>query len=224
MNLLDHLTEILSNKAGAIGLVTYQNGILNLSEDFNIMEELILKKVPPGPLFIGLYNRTYGITGDLGRLFDALKGYDSESICFTRLMFGTLAKLLPRINSELLWHHIAHSEGGLIASLAIQGHRIEQQDYIKKHLIVTAYGPVAPISKKITHTAWNIYSQDDKAALRFGKAHLNHLDYEIQIVRSLIPKEKQPPVEGDHAFKNETYQEALRANILTLKTRGIYYA
>lgn len=225
VNLLDHFSELLPNTMRSIGLVTYQNGIMNLPEDFKKMGETILKSLPKVPLCIGIYNRTYGLTGDVDRLFDTLKGYESESVCFTHLIFGTMAKLLPRINSSLLWHHIAHSEGGLIASLAIEGHRIQQEEYIRTHLISTTYGPVAPIPKSKAHIAWNTYSEDDRAALRFGKRRVNHPDYEISIVPSLVPKEKQPPVEGDHAFQGATYQRALSENIKDLRNKyAIHYA
>jgi hypothetical protein len=180
IDLFEHLDRLLPKFTKCIGLVTFQNGIQNNLEDFKKMGKSILAKLPENPLCIGLYNGTngvgYGIIDDLDRLNDEWH-LNTASVIILRQMVATLARLLPFINPEILWLHIAHSEGGLIANevLTTQCYNLTEQyfgiaGFLKRQLIMASYGSVAPIPNLI-HFAINTYSRDD-VALCYAKKYL----------------------------------------------------
>lgn len=215
VNIVDHFSELLSNTK-VISLITYQNGIQNSLEDFKKMGGLIYTKLPERPLCIGLYNTTYGLTNDLGRLAQTIDGYLTRIICCTRVMINTFTKLFLKSHPNLLWTHIAHSEGGLIASCVLKQLRFDQELFLRRHLITATYGAVDPIPKRVGLFTLNTYSEDD-IAVGFGKKYINNPGYHIEIVKSLVPKKEQPKIEGDHAFSGATYQETLRLNINNIR-------
>ena len=92
-----------------------------------------------------------------------------------RQMLLTFAEVLPLINPNLYFTHIAHSEGGLIAKAALTnkeyGLEPQKARFIKEHLITATYGAVAPIPDEVVLRALNTYSKDDVTML-FAKKHL----------------------------------------------------
>ena len=217
VNIEDHFSELLPT-IGNVGLLTFQNGILNSVADFQDMGKSILENLSEEPLCIGLYNASSGLTGDVDRLTQALQGYVTEGICRTRLMMTTFITQLLQTNPQALWIHIAHSEGGMLAKMALQGLRSQHSIHARNRLLALAYGPVAPISSRVARDAINTYSKDDKAALRFAKQYLNDPAYDIRLVDSLVPKSEQCIVAGDHTFTKATYQKALRDNLGTFRS------
>lgn len=268
INLLDHLNLLLpSPNFSKIGLFTFQNGIQNAFSDFEKMGNEILSHLRKQghPLCMGFYNATNGVF--YGSYYDLLRLNDQwslnpHSVVLLRQLIFTLAGILPR---NILWAHIAHSEGGLIANqvLTTEEYKLgrEQFDFIKRRLITLTYGAVAPVPN-IVLEAINTYSYDD-IAMNFARKYLDkdptsalfdkelkklaqggyheHLkglkgksaeqidielkqdedkNYEstkngctVRIVKSKVPRIRQPLIEGDHGFLKDTYKSALENNI-----------
>ena len=182
INLIDHLPLFLPPKDDRktskrpIGLVTFQNGIMNSLEDFRKMSQQIVTHFPEGPLCIGIHNPT------TGNLVSDLKRFVAEEILNEKAFFSlaglmiTMAEQLPKINPQLIWLHFAHSEGGLIASEVIDSlerWRLKDvQKTIKNQLVTSTYGPVKPIARESVLGATNTYSNKD-IVLFFGEKFLN---------------------------------------------------
>lgn len=283
IDLTKHLPMLLPKKRSCIGLFTYQNGIQNTLDDFKRMGNSIISNLSyERPLCIGIYNRTNGI---LAAIDQDLKRLNNEwllnhnAILFTRQLLDTLAEILSTVNPQLLWTHVAHSEGGLIVKEVLTTQRYtlsRSQAALKKHLITATYGGVASTPNSVVRHAVNVYSCDD-VTMRFAKKHLDKVpwpdtsysdfqyrelaktlhkrdpfqseeqifqllkqrrderyrryyietypytstkgDYTVKIVKSLVPKNKQPFFERDHAFQGETYQTALKNDIIDLRDR-----
>lgn len=199
INVLDYLSHLIPNFKFSgmpnIGLISFQNGIQNNEDDFKEMGNTILdnlKKENLFPLCIGLYNKTNGlITGffdDLGRLLKEWE-LNAHSVIIFRQLVITLAKILPR---QVLWTHIAHSEGGLIARevLTNSAYCLSKQNssmrdisgnyisaycdikgFCQRQLITVLYGAVGPVPNVVLH-AINNYSKYD-VAMRFASKYLD---------------------------------------------------
>ncbi|MBA2369626.1 MAG: hypothetical protein H0V82_11465 [Candidatus Protochlamydia sp.] len=203
LNIIDHLDKLLPSKTntfgqkGPIGLITFQNGMMNKFEDevgseddsekksdFSKMSALISQQFPEKPLCIGLYNPTTGnILKDMYRFQNeaSLNKLAVYSLC---QMVKSFADLIPTINPNLLWTHFAHSEGGLIANAVLE--LCEQwwlentRKYLENHLITVTYGAVKPIAKEYVLDAINTYSKND-IALFFGKHYIDKKLNEISV-------------------------------------------
>ena len=188
IDIIEHLHQLLpQGPKRQIGLFTAQNGIQNdfasqdgLKGDFKKMCKLITSKLESEkPLFIGLYNPTsgkgLGIVDDLQRLMNEWT-LNTLSILMLRQLFATFANLLPKINSQLLWAHIAHSEGGLLAQKCLTdshlGLSFQDKNHMKRHLITLVYGGVAPIPDGVSYEQINTYSDKD-IALHLNKKYLD---------------------------------------------------
>jgi hypothetical protein len=92
-------------------------------------------------------------------------------------------------------------------------------DYIKKRLLVAAYGAVQPFANSPFFETFNTYSKEDVALFFGNKYHRWYSDYEISIVNSTPYQDGNPfPFpEGDHAFTGETYQKALINDLKVIK-------
>lgn len=177
INIVDHLHKLLPREGKGIGLVTFQNGMMNSSEECAELCRLINGYLPENPLCIGLHNPTTGkIPIDMLR-FKAEQYINIEAVHSLRQLRVTFANLLPQINPNLLWLHIAHSEGGLIANVV---HRLfedwrlsKEREYIKNHLITATYGAVMPVPDNVVHHVVNTYSKDDIAMFFYGRTYLD---------------------------------------------------
>lgn len=92
--MIDHFSELVPNHAGGkVGLVSYQNGIINTyADDFGAMGETIKALLPEGPLCIGFYNTSSTIIPDLARLQCEFYGIRTVVVRSSRKMFTTLTK------------------------------------------------------------------------------------------------------------------------------------
>ena len=180
INIVDHLDKLLPQRQKNIGLFTFQNGIQNTHQpnavnngergDFEMMGLSIIRKFEMNekPLCIGLYNATngikWGIMEDLIR-FKHEWTLNCNSVLSLRQMVCTFADLLPLINPQMRWVHIAHSEASLIANEALTGRKgfslgYRRANIIRNHLITATYGGVDPIPN-VVHYAVNNYSTHD---------------------------------------------------------------
>ena len=233
LDLLEHLEECLPRVGRQIGLVTYQNGIMNTLEDFRSMGELIRQHFPGAPLSIGLHNPKLDLLNHLKRVKSISCAEITPVIGRTFLMFKTLIHLIRRINPDLLWVHIMHSEGGGIGHLALEAMAREELGLFKKNLITLGYGPLLPISQERVLYAKNTYSDRDtttgwwgqyfkrknegyeifftpalniSAARRFWGASLKGFGGAVGSMFADLPP-------GDHSFGGETYQTWLKTDI-----------
>ncbi len=216
INILDHLNVLLpklqnTHTKRPIGLVTFQNGIMNnFKEDFYEMSQGIVNQFPEGPLCIGLHNPTTHILPlDMYR-FRNEPSLNANAVYSLLLMIKVFADRISEINPNIIWTHFAHSEGGLILNAVMkfiheQRQHNETKKFIKKNFVAATYGAVKPLSSDYVLDAINTYSNRD-IALFFGKNYLpKHLkgvaegtfshshegkSYSITIVNSKTP-EKQ---------------------------------
>ena len=179
INLIEYFDQLLPRGSG-IGLFTCMNGIQNNLDDFEDMCNSITSKLTQEkPLFIGLYNPTngkgYGFPQDFLRLSNEWVS-NVPSIISLRQMFATFGTLLSQIRPRLLWTHIAHSEGGLLANRCLTnphwGLTRHQKQHVRRHLITLLYGAVASVPDKEVLSATNTYSTKD-IAFRYAKPYLD---------------------------------------------------
>ncbi|MCE5319035.1 MAG: hypothetical protein LLG04_16945 [Parachlamydia sp.] len=182
INIVDHLDKLLPkfqqwNPGSPIGLVTFQNGIMNdFDKDFRKMGQLIIDQFPEGPLCIGLHNATTSILPvDMSR-FDSEPTRNADSVYSLCQMIKTFADRIHKINPNVVWTHFAHSEGALIAnavlSLCNQGWLLDVQQYLKQHFVIATYGPVKPVPVEPVLDVVNTYSKRD-IALFFASTYLD---------------------------------------------------
>ena len=187
IDIIKHLGDLLpASKSPKIKLVTCQNGIqnsfssLNKDGDFEKMCLSITEKIKKeAPLFIGLYNRTsgkgLGLFNDLQRLMNEWTLNPSSVISLRQLFASIIDKLS---NTNHLWLHIAHSEGGLLTQNCLTHPRMglssSHKDLLKKHLITLVFGGVSPVSNEACREQSNIYSTKD-ITLRLNGTHIDKL-------------------------------------------------
>ena len=188
INIIDHLDKLIPTNQGNrmmgpkdIGLITFQNGIMNDLNNFKNISNKIIEQFPEAPLCIGLHNPTTGAIGQDMFRFNCETQLNAIAVYSLCQMFKTLADILPKINPNVLWAHFAHSEGGLIANTVFNlceeswWDLVEARKYIKDHLITATYGAVKPIPDDYVLYSMNTYSKND-IALFFGQ---NYLDREL---------------------------------------------
>lgn len=223
INLMEHLEKLIPTSGKGVGFLTFQNGIQNDLSMFKAMGKQILDnlKASPArqPLCIGLHNPTngniIGFSSDVNRLLDEW-GLNGISILFFRQMLFTLATLLPTINPDLLWSHIAHSEAGKLAKMVLTPscNKLSppHQEFLKKHLLVSTFGSAAPIPDGVALDVLNFCTQFDITRLiPYDKGNCNI---------TIIPG-------SDHSFLGDPYKGSLQKYIARLKGKlfgGIYYA
>jgi hypothetical protein len=243
INLFDHLSDLFP-KGSKIGFATFQNGIRNTLADFQNMGELISKKFSGNSLIIGLYNPTEGFLRDMDRVAGHNSGEMCPTVCRTRLMFSTLATQLRKCSPFLKWLHIAHSEAGAIAHLALRSILTPDffpikvpKGFLESHLITVTYGALFSIPKAFALETYNTYSDRDFTTKLWAEYFCRHKDYEVKFVES----EKKIPASpllgvasymanwpigfppGDHDFQGDTYQKALISDIGDIRENyGIY--
>ena len=222
INIVDYLDKLLPKHQRGIGLFTFQNGIQNSHPknpkpdapqgDFRKMGDSIINKFQSNekPLCIGLYNATngiiWGIKDDLLRLNDEWT-LNCNSVLSFRQMVCTFADLLPFINPQIRWVHIAHSEGSLIAHEALtgrQGFRLgfRRANIIKNHLITATYGGVAPIPN-IVLEAVNNYSTHDIVTGWYAHTYLNKKLRPHEVLDKEAIRDYADKIYRDHVFERE---------------------
>ncbi len=229
-NFLEYLRDIIPNQGRKIGLVTFQNGIMNTPEDFELMGKLILGHFPENPLCIGLYNKKLGLLKHLKRVPFHIKNDMTKVVGRTYIFFKSLIKLIHSINPNLIWIHVMHSEGGAIGSRALGAMSGSEIHFFRRSLITIAYGPLLPIPREYALRTFNSYSSKDRTTGLFGLYFENQPDYDIVFKSVKTPIWKNalettgmtgtvianlPP--GDHDFRGKTYQALLEDNVKDIK-------
>ena len=199
----------MPSQGGQVCLITAKNGIMNNRNDHLEFCKSIMNKHPEGTLFISLYNPTEGLLGDIKRVNLEKKEIETSAVCLERQFMVALAEQIHRINPDAHWADYVHSEGGLITRRAIEGMTPEQQELMKKHLLITAFGPAKPLAKTAAFQVVNIYSKKDYVTKWFANNERNNPEYDIRMVPCISPRSEWNLKLADHAFNGKTYQEAL---------------
>ena len=134
MNIVDHFRELVPTEGSTIGLITTQNGICTTQKDLIQNVQSIINMVPEGTLTFGMYNPTQGIFSDCKRTFKERGGKDTPAVVSTRQYMVAISETLHKINPDLLWLHMGHSEGGVIGGNAIKGMTEEQRSLLQNQL------------------------------------------------------------------------------------------
>ncbi len=225
INIFDHLSEILPKEGAAIGIFTMQNGIMTSSKEFHRMCTETASKLPEQPFLMGIYNPSKGFIIDVGRTLLEKVGFDTAIVRQTRQIISAISEILPNINPEMLWAHICHSEGGIIGKRAFKGLDHDERSRLRKHLITIGIAPAAPISRKYTLDAVNVYSEKDHVTKGFASSYVNDPNYDIRFVPCITPPNERGFFSGDHAFSGDTYQSEIMMQMNEMrKNYGVYDA
>jgi RHS repeat-associated protein len=225
VNIVDHFRELVPTEGSTIGLITTQNGICTTKKDLvqNVLS--ITNMVPEGTLTFGMYNMTKGLIQDCKRTFQEREGKDTPIVVSTRQYMVAISETLHKINPDLLWLHIAHSEGGVVGRNAIQGMTEDQKNLLKNQLYILGLGPAMPIPLQFGRGVTNIYSEQDFITGWFALKYKNDPNYEIKFVPCRSKFSERTVYFADHPFLGGTYQGEREKYIGRLrKSEGFYDA
>ena len=227
VNIIDHLHELLPKESSVIGIVTAQNGIgYELKDYIPDMCNSIVDLLHSDTLFLAPHHPSQGFNKDTFRLAIHKWGAETEtkSVSLTRQFLVGISERIYKINPQLLWLHIAHSEGGLLGNRAIQGMTPDQQSLLKKQLYIYAFGPVEPIPRNYGLDVKNFYSTKDYLTHKEGY-EANPKDYNVHFLPSISKWHEKNLFYVDHMFKGATYQKGLQINMYDLSiSPGFYHA
>ncbi|MBI2810487.1 MAG: hypothetical protein HYX67_06645, partial [Candidatus Melainabacteria bacterium] len=221
--IIEHFQELVPQGGSTIGLITMQNGICTSKEDLGRNIQSINSMIPEGTLTIGIYNPTQGITKDCSRAFKERQGKDTPIVVRTRQMMVAISEILFRINPELLWLHVAHSEGGVIGGNAIKGMTEDQRGHLKQQLYFLALGSAAPIPAEFGRGVRNIYSKQDFITGWFALKYANDPKYDIQFVPCKSTWSERTGYFADHAYLGETYKKSQHIHFERLRENKGFY-
>ncbi len=226
-DVLEHLGDFLPREGRKVGLVTFQNGIMNTPDDFKLMGEQILRHFPENPLCIGLYNRKLDLFNHLKRVRHHMFEDLTKVVGRTYVFFKKLIKLVHSVNEKILWVHVMHSEGGAIGNRALQVMSEKEKELFKRHLVTVSCGPLLPIPRDYVLQAYNTYSSQDYTTGFFGAYFRLKKEYDISFEQVKAPFWRKalqltgglggnllgsiPP--GDHDFRGVTYKKVLIDNV-----------
>lgn len=223
VNIADHFQELVPHEGRTIGLLTGQNGIC--TSPYGLRQNMLstTKMVPEGTLTIALYNPTEGPFRDCIRFCRQSAGKDTPTVVTTRQFLIAVSDNLYKINSQLLWLHIAHSEAGLIYNNACKGMTPDQQSKLNQQINVFGLGPGEPVPLEFGYETRNVYSNQDFFTMWFALKHRNNPKYDIRFVPCRSKWSERTGYIADHAFLGGTYQSEQMKYIRELrKTYGFY--
>ncbi len=271
-NLDAHLGEFIPQMGEQISIVTSQNGINVKIDEFvencqadtlkiaSAMYSKVPRDCPNLPLYVGIYNPTYGLIKNLNRvsqerkeiekeielpvvhipIIDTAKQFmpsfnfgdlikvinegrglkkntDTPIVITTRNLMTAIASEAKKINSDVLWLDLRHSEAGLIYCRAFEGMDEETQKFLHKQLLSVALGPAESVSNDMAKIADNIFSKKDHITKRFSEALMNNPNYNIRVIACISPRSEFSLYIADHARAGTTYDTALEKAIKDLQ-------
>ncbi len=233
VDILHHLAELLPPMGQKLGLLTYQNGIKTSLSLFLDSCRAIAKKIPEGTLFIGLYNKSRGISQDILRLLKEIAYIDTPAVLKTRRFLKEIGSIIHEANPELLWGCILHSEAGALVRRAIEGMKREERAQLERHLYLFAMTPVLPIPANYGYYTLNLYSKADFLSVGgylfgIGGQSLANLLFgaqncRMQFIPCLSKWGERTFLFIDHSFLGSTYLNALDEQIERWRVRyGLY--
>ncbi len=223
VNIAEHFRELFPTEGTTVGLITTQNGICTTKNDLIQNVQSIGNMVSEGTLIFGMYNATQGLIQDCKRTFQERGGKDTPTVVNTRQYMVAISETLHKINPDLLWLHIGHSEGGVVGRNAIKGMTEDQRSLLKNQLYVLGLGPAKPIPLEYGREVANIYSKQDFVTGWFALKYKNDPKYDVRFVSCRSTLSERTAYFADHAFLGGTYQGAQSKFIKNLREkRGLY--
>ncbi|MES2122638.1 MAG: RHS repeat-associated core domain-containing protein [Chlamydiota bacterium] len=223
INIYDHIHELMPKEGSMVGLITAQNGINTSFNEFRRSCKGLMRENKEGSLFVGLYNRTEGFVRDLFRVMDERKGVETSAVLTTRHFLENMGERLQQMCPGTLSMHFSHSEGGMIAYLALKGMNPDSKMVIQRQLISFSLGAAHPVPKEFCHKAENYYSKKDYITGRFGKEHMNDPAYDIQWADCSSSITQRTGYIADHAMLGNTYGSLIEDGFKnTRKDYGFY--
>ena len=220
INLIDHFHEIIPNQGNTLGFISFQNGIQTNLKEAKEMVNLIHQSAHPDTLVLSLYSPSCTLLKDINQAcYEITQIKQTHMTALTRQYLVALSSSLYKVNPESFWLHIAHSRGGGIATRALEGLTLEQQEMIRSNLIYYGIGASIPMPENLAKSSKNIYSEQDFITSRFGKKFLRDKNYQIHFTECLTPIKDRLlyPFLSDHSFFGETYMKAVSREIRNYK-------
>ena len=223
VNIVDHFHQLFPKEGSTIGLITMTNGICTTKEDVGENVQSIANMVPEGTLIIGMHNPTQGLIQDCKRTFQERRGIDTPTVVRTRQFMVAISEAIHKINPDLLWLHISHSEGGVVSGNAIKGMTDEQKGHLKQQLYYLGLGPADPLALEYGRGVTNIYSNQDFITGAFALKYRNDPKYDVRFVKCRSAFSERTAYVADHAFLGGTYKKAAKNEIDDLRAKhGLY--
>jgi hypothetical protein len=141
----------------------------------------------------------------------------------TRQYMVAISETLHKINPDLLWLHIAHSEGGVVGRNAIKGMTEDQKDLLRNQLYVLGVAPAKPIPLEFGKGVTNVYSRKDFITKWFALKYKNDPKYDVKFVRCRSTFSERTAYLADHAFLGGTYQWEQSEYIRELRKTWRFY-
>ena len=206
VNIVDHFQELLPTKGNTIGLITFQNGIHTSEKEMSQSTQSIRNMVPEGTLLLGMYNPTEGGFKDTYRAAQGIMGKETRASANTRQFLVAISESMHKINPDMLWLHIAHSNGGAVTGNAIEGMTEDQRSLLKNQLYLLGVGPSKPFALEYGKKAVNIYSSQDFITGPFALKYRNRSNYDIKFLHCKSSFSERTGWFTDHAHLGGTYQ------------------
>ncbi len=223
VNIVDHFHELVPQKGSIIGLITMQNGIRTTKNDFQNNVQSVSSMVPEGSLIIGMHNPSEGLMKDCKRTMQELDGKDTPIVVRTRQFMVAISETLHKINPDLIFLHIAHSEAGVIGRNSIQGMTEEQKNLLRHQLYILGLGPAHPFSLEQGRGVTNIYSEQDYLTGGFALKYRNDPKYDVKFVKCSSSWSERTGFIADHAYLGGTYQGEQAEYIRELRKTWRFY-
>jgi RHS repeat-associated protein len=223
VNIVDHFHELVPTEGSTVGLITVQNGIGTTKSDLGQNVRSVVNMVPEGTLTFGMYNPTQGLIKDCTRTFSERGSKDTPIVVTTRQYMVAISETLHKLNPDLLWLHIAHSEGGVVGRNAIKGMTEDQKGLLKNQLYFLGLGPAKPIPLECGRGVMNIYSKQDFITGWFALKYKNDPKYDVRFVPCRSTFSERTAYFADHAFLGGTYQGVQRDEIDKLRGKYGFY-
>lgn len=141
----------------------------------------------------------------------------------TRQFLLAISDQLYKMNTELLWQHFAHSEGGVIYRNACQGMTPDQRDQLNQQIDVLGLGPAAAIPSNYGFHVANTWSNQDFFTMWFAFKHRKDPEYNIKFVPCQSKWSERTGYIADHAFLGGTYQNVMAGHIKNRRHKYGFY-
>lgn len=213
VNIAEHFPELVPNDGRLIGMITAQNGIMTTREDFETFSHSISRRLDEGVLFLGLHNPTEGVFRDVNRAAKEITFQETFAVSKTRQFMEAMVMALDKVNPDLIWTHIVHSEAGAIARVALENMHPEAKQKVKHQMKIFALAPAMPIPNHIVLEAENVYSDLDFITGLMGRIFSKSKNYNITFKDCLSNFQERSFLFSDHAFLGKTYRHAISCKL-----------
>ncbi len=222
VNLFDHFAEIMPTQGGFVGLISLQNGIQTSFKTLGNMTQSVIDKVPEGTLLFGMYNSCSHLNLDIGRVTSERMGIATPTVLHTAQMMGAIADTIHKINPEMIWLDVRHSEGGVIGRRAIELLTADQKQIFTEQFYNVSFAPAQKIPTEYALRAYNVYSDKDRITSRWAHEQ-DGFTYDVKFIKCISPRRERIIWIADHGFMGSTYQKELHGQLEDIrKERGFY--